>query len=164
MSTAKFKFILEKSEGWGWRVWLSDGVQEVTIDAGFKEDVWMLVHPIYMMFWGIDDGWCSWMQEPGEYRWLFSRQGETLMIQILWFKEYTNHLDNSCGKTVFRMECDLLAFAKRLCQQLNQLSYQENPDAVLPESTLKLLAAIKTYEQDRCEQHQKVMFKKGRLR
>jgi hypothetical protein len=64
-----------------------------------------------------------------------------------------SHLDNSFGETVVKIECNLLVFAKRLCQQLSQLSYQENPVVALPESTLKLQAAIKAYEQDKRERN-----------
>ena len=168
MPDTKFKLILQKSDIMGWDVWLSDGVQEATINACFEYDLWSLALPVHLLLLGTSDSWCSWMQEPGEYRWLFSRQDEKLTIHVLWFKQYLSHLDNNRGEAVVRMECDLLAFAKRLFQQLNQLSYHRDPSASLPqsilklqESNLKLRDAIKAYEQAKCEQPS-VAFKRGK--
>jgi hypothetical protein len=44
------------------------------------------------------------------------------------------------------MECDLLAFAKRLAHQLGQLEYQEGKPAVAQEEYQKLKDAITLFE------------------
>jgi hypothetical protein len=45
-----------------------------------------------------------------------------------------------------RIDCDLLAFAKRFAHQLGQLEYQEGKPAVAPEEYQKLHHAIKVFE------------------
>ena len=81
----------------------------------------------------------------GQYRWLFSRTEKQLQIHILWFTD-GRRWSNEKGKTVVRLECDLLAFAKRLTHQLSQLEYQKGKPAVAQEEYQKLKDAIRVFE------------------
>ena len=94
---------------------------------------------------GTSDARCSWWEEPGEYRWLFTRQGKQVLIHILWFKDVADWSDEK-GTTVLRMECDLLAFAKRFYHQLGQLNYLEGDLAVPPKDYQNLKEAIAEFE------------------
>lgn len=152
MSAMKFDFSLHKPDPRGWVATLSDGVQEAIITASDipSEPLLPLLWAVRLLLLGTSDTRCSWWEEPGEYRWLFSRQDEKVRIHILWFKDIAGWSDEK-GKTVLRMECDLLAFAKRLLQQLNQLSYQEKRPAVPPQDSQRFQEAITAFEQAKPE-------------
>ncbi|GHO75750.1 hypothetical protein KSD_35210 [Ktedonobacter sp. SOSP1-85] len=155
MSAKKFKFTFGIDDLLGVAT-LSDGIQEATIPASFEGDLWTLIFPVRILLWGANESRCSWRGDPGEYRWLFLRQDDKLFIHVLWFKEYLSRSDEQ-GETVLQIECDLLTFAKRFSQQLNQLDYQENPSAPLPEVNKDLQASIKAYEQTKREQQRNVL-------
>lgn len=148
MSATKFAFSLQKPHPREWVAVLSDGVQEAIITASDipSEPLLPLLWAGRLLLLETSDARCSWWEEPGEYRWLFSRQDEKLFIHILWFKNIAGWSDEK-GKTVLHMECDLLSFAKRLSHQLNQLSYQENRPAVPPQDYQRFQEALSAYEQ-----------------
>jgi hypothetical protein len=75
----------------------------------------------------------------------FHAKMKKILIHILWFKDIAGWSDEK-GETVLRMECDLLTFAKRLSQQLNQLSYQEKSSAVPPQDYQHFQEAITAFE------------------
>ena len=79
--------------------------------------------------------------EPGDSHWLISRTEEQHQIHILWFADGRRWSDEE-KKTVVRMEGNLLAFAKRLAQQLGQLEYQKGKPAIAGEEYQKLKDAI----------------------
>lgn len=117
--------------GW-WKAVLGDGVQEATLIASYTPS-----HPLLSLLTVVrslllgttKEAKCSWWEEPGEYRWLFSLQNEQVQIHIVWFDGYSWQSDEQ-GKTILKIECNLLKFAKRLFHQLGQLSYQEKIPAV----------------------------------
>jgi len=49
--------------------------------------------------------WCSWGDEPGEYRWVLENHNSNLRIDILWFDDSWSHLSDDNGKVLFRTEC-----------------------------------------------------------
>lgn len=148
MSPTKFAFSLQKPDPRAWVAVLSDGIQEAIITASDipSEPLLPLLWAVRLLLLGTSDTRCSWWEEPGEYRWLLSRQDETLFIHILWFKDIAGWSDER-GKTVLRMQCSLLSFAKRLSQQLNQLSYQEKRPAVPPQDYQLFQETLSAYEQ-----------------
>lgn len=115
MPTPKLSFFLQNlHHGW-WVAVLSDGVQEATITASSipSEPLLPLLWAVRLLLLGASEAKCSWWEEPGEYRWLFSRQAEQILIHIVWFDSIADWSDEK-GKTVLQMESDLLTFAKRL--------------------------------------------------
>jgi hypothetical protein len=149
MSATSFAFSLHKPAPRGWVAMLSDGDQEAIVTASDipSEPLLPLLWAVRLLLLGTSDTRCSWWEEPGEYRWLFSRQDDKLSIHILWFKDTATNQSDEQGKTVLRMECDLLAFAKRLLQQLNQLSYHEKRPAVPPQDCQLFQETLSAYEQ-----------------
>lgn len=148
MPTTNFAFSLEKLHHERWVARISDGVQEAFITASSlpSEPLLPMLWAVRLLLLGASDARCSWWEEPGEYRWLFSRHDEQILIHVLWFKEIANWSDER-GETILRMECNLLQFAKRFSHQLNQLSYQEGVPAVPPEDYQKFQEALGAYEQ-----------------
>ncbi|HZT99097.1 MAG TPA: hypothetical protein VFA10_05525 [Ktedonobacteraceae bacterium] len=154
MSPAKFAFSLQDlHHGW-WQAVLSDGIQEVTITASYtpQEPLLPLLWAIRSLLLGADESTCIWWEEPGQYRWLFSRTEKQLHIYIVWFDEH-RRLSDRKGEAILRMECDLLAFAKRLAHQLGQLEYQEGKAAVPQEEYQKLKDAITVFEHADQDKH-----------
>src|SRR5260221_5075938 len=147
MSSTKLVFSLQDlHHGW-WQAVLSDGTQQATIMASSipEEPLLPLLWAVRLLLLGADESKCTWWEEPGQYRWLFSRTEKQIQIHILWFADGRRWSDEK-GKTVVRMECDLLAFAKRLAHQLGQLEYQEGKPAVAQEEYQKLKDAITLFE------------------
>lgn len=148
MSARKFSFSLQKLEHKDWIARLSDGVQEAIITASSipEKPLLPLLWAVRLLLLRASDARCTWWEEPGEYRWLFTRQDEQILIHIVWFKDIAGWSDEK-GKTVLRMECDLLAFAKRLFHQLGQLQHQEGDTSVPLKDYQSLQEAIREFEQ-----------------
>jgi hypothetical protein len=148
MSPKKLAFSLEDlHHGW-WQAILSDGAQQATITASSipEEPLLPLLWAVRLLLLGAEESKCTWWEEPGQYRWLFSRTEKQMQIHILWFTGGRVGLSDEKGKTVVRLEGDLLAFAKRLAHQLSQLEYQEGKPVVAHEEYQKLKDAITVFE------------------
>jgi len=95
----------------------------------------------------------SWYEEPEEHRWLFSRNNEQIQIHIVRFYGTPSNRSDEQGKTVLRLEGELLRFAKRLSHQLGQITYQEETksgDLAVPlKDYQNLQEAIVAFEQAR---------------
>ena len=147
MSSTKLVFSLQNlHHGW-WQAVLSDGTQRATITASSipEEPLLPLLWAVRLLLLGADESKCIWWEEPGQYRWLFSRTEKQIQIHIVWFADGRGWSDEK-GKTVVRLKCDLLAFAKRLAHQLSQLEYQEGKPVVTGEEYQKLKDAIRVFE------------------
>ena len=147
MSAMKLGFSLQKLPHERWVAVLSDGVQEAIITASSvpSKPLLPLLQAVRLLLLGVSESKCSWWNEPGEYRWLFTRRGEQVLIHIVWFKDVAKWADEK-GETVLQMECDLLTFAKRLFHQLGQLHYWEGDLAVSPKDCQNLQEAIVKFE------------------
>ncbi len=146
MSPVKLVFSLQDlHHGW-WQATFSDATQRVTITASSVTGgpLLRLLWAVRLLLLGASESKCVWLVEPGQYRWLFSRAKGQVHIHIVWFDDTRDWSDEK-GKTVLRMECDLLAFAKRLSHQLGQLEYQESGSAVPPQEYQKLKEAITAF-------------------
>src|SRR5690242_1096852 len=113
MFPTKLVFLLQDlHHGW-WKAILADGAYEATIIASDvpSEPLLPLLWAVRLLLLGAHEARCSWWAEPGEYRWLFSRQQEQIQIHIVWFNDISGRSDEK-GKTVMKTECDLLTFAK----------------------------------------------------
>lgn len=147
MSATKLDFSLQDlHHGW-WQAALSDGSQQATITASSVTGgpLLRLLWAVRLLLLGANESKCIWLEEPGQYRWLFSRAEKQIQIQIIWFDD-TGDWSDEKGKTVLHMECDLLPFAKRFSHQLGQLEYQEGNPAVPPQEYQKLKEAITAFE------------------
>jgi hypothetical protein len=147
MSPTQLAFSLQDlHHGW-WQAVLSDGAQQATITASSITGgpLLGLLWAVRLLLLGANESKCIWLVEPGQYRWLFVRTEKQIQIHIVWFDDVHGWSDEK-GETVLRMECDLLAFAKRLSHQLGQLAYQEGDPAVAPQEYQKLKEAITAFE------------------
>lgn len=44
---------------------------------------------------------CRWLEEPGEFRWVFDRLGPDMRLCVLWFRETLSELPDDAGQLVF---------------------------------------------------------------
>jgi hypothetical protein len=156
----KLIFSLQKlHHGWRQAV-LSDSIHEVTLRASSvpSEPFLPLLWAVRLLLLGANESKCIWWEETGQYRWLFSRRDEQIHIHIIWFDDTRDWSDDR-GKIILRMECSLLAFAKRFSHQLGQLEYQEKTPVVAPQEHQILKEAITVLEyvkpKKRIQRHRK---------
>ncbi|GCE20918.1 hypothetical protein [Dictyobacter kobayashii] len=147
MSAGKLVFTLQKLYKDSWVAVLGDGIEKAIITASSipSPPLEPLLWAVRLLLLGASDAKCSWWNEPGEYRWLFVRQREQVLIHIVWFRDIADWSDEK-GKTVLRMECDLLSFAKRLFHQLGQLQYRDGDLTIPLDEHQKLQKAIQAFE------------------
>lgn len=63
----------------------------------------------------------SFDEEPGEYRWLLEREGDSLIVQILAFDELWGHKPDQAGRLLFRAQVKPLDFCLAVKQVADQL-------------------------------------------
>jgi hypothetical protein len=99
---------------------LTSPEQEIFVSATPLSDAPAeLARAILLLLEGSSEARCSWQEEPGEYRWLFTRQGGAVRLTLLGFLDPFSRLDDSHGECLFQGECDLRWFASRLQQQFH---------------------------------------------
>ena len=109
--------------GKGWiETSLSDNMNHLTLTTSYLSDsVTDLLWIVLSLLKGAEEGRCVWQQEPGEYRWLFSRQDEKIEIRILRFQETFSRQSDEQGECLLVLTCSLLKFATKIHKQLHQL-------------------------------------------
>jgi hypothetical protein len=150
MYPTKLVFSLQDlHHGW-WQAVLSDGTQQATIRASYitGAPLLLLLWAVRLLLLGANESKCIWLVEPGQYRWLFVCTEKQVQIHIVWFDDTSDWSDEK-GETVLRMECNLLAFAKRFSHQLGQLEHQGDDPGVSPQEYQKLKEAIMIFEHAR---------------
>lgn len=109
--------------GKGWiEATLFDGMNQQRFLASYLSDaIGDLLKVVISLLEGARRGTCLWEQEPGEYRWLFTRQNEQIQIRIVSFgRTFSRHFDEE-GECVLTVQCSLLKFATKFSKQLEQL-------------------------------------------
>src|SRR5690349_4440222 len=75
--------------GLGWaEARISDGRSDATFTASYLEHaLGDLLEAVGILLEGADEARCSWMEEPGEYRWVFRREGSAVQLRVLGFAD-----------------------------------------------------------------------------
>lgn len=89
--------------GAGWSTAsISDGHATATLTASYLEDaLGDLLEAVGVLLEGSTDARCSWEEEPGEYRWIFSRRGGDVRLQVLGFEDLYSMKPDAAGYTIF---------------------------------------------------------------
>lgn len=61
---------------------------------------------------------CSWQEEPGEFRWIMQRFGESIRLQIRMFDDKASRRYNAEGELLFETQCSLLRMATQVQSQM----------------------------------------------
>ena len=67
---------------------------------------------------------CIWQEEPGEYRWVLRREGNTIRIQILWFESTYSNQDDMQGQVIFAGQDELIPFGESLIAAISKYSIE----------------------------------------
>lgn len=116
--------------GKGWsEAEIKDGESRATLTASYLSDaLGDLVRAILGLLGTADKTTCSWAEEPGEYRWIFKKQGDSLFIKIVWFDVLWTNKPDEEGTSVFSSSCKLRRFSVQLKNQLEKLLDQYGLD------------------------------------
>jgi len=95
--------------GTGWAAaHITHGDQTVEITASYLSDaLGDLLLAVWTLTEGETDARYSWDEEPGEYRWLFHRDGDSVDMHVLEFGELWGGRPDEHGRTVFRAHVPL---------------------------------------------------------
>lgn len=97
--------------GWG-EATLSAGDVRVVLPSSYLCDVLDdLLQALRALLEGASEARCSWELEPGEYRWLFSRDGDAMSLRILAFSDSWPIQADEDGEVLFRVVGPLAALA-----------------------------------------------------
>ena len=80
-----------------------------------------LTEAVSLLLNGAERAEARWQDEPGEYRWLFERDGERVTVRILRFRDTHSRKLNADGKLLFRTTCRLAELAGQVMSQLDRL-------------------------------------------
>jgi hypothetical protein len=84
-----------------------------------------------MRLFTTDSAECVWQEEPGEVKWIVSRNGDSVQLRVEWWNEVRTHRDHNgwqlndwqfvLDKVMFSGEAKFLDFAKQVDQELQRL-------------------------------------------
>jgi hypothetical protein len=99
--------------GLGWaEATLSTGEQRVIIPASYLTDVLSeLLSAVRTLLEGAPDARCCWDLEPGEYRWLFTRNNDQASLRVLSFPGTWQCPPDEDGAVVFGFRGPLIELA-----------------------------------------------------
>jgi len=102
---------------------VSDGTQEVTLVASYCSDALSdLLNVILALLEGANEGVCAWMQEPGEFHWLFKRKEEKVLLRLVWFDDNLyDGFPKEAGRILLLTERDLNIIATEFYDALSHL-------------------------------------------
>src|SRR5664279_1329088 len=102
--------------GTGWsEARLADDRGSATITASYLSDaLGELLEAVGLLLEGAPAARCSWDEEPGEYRWIFDRDEETVRLRVLGFRGLWGNEPDERGSTVFETVQTLRALASAI--------------------------------------------------
>jgi hypothetical protein len=100
--------------GVGWaEATIADETSSATLTASYLGDaLGDLLSALGALLGGADTARCSWWEEPGEYRWVFDRDQETVRLRILSFDDTWSHEPDKAGTVVFETRQALEALSR----------------------------------------------------
>lgn len=95
--------------GTGWaEARVGDGDRSVALSVSYLSDaLGELLLAIACLQEGAEEAQCFWEEEPGEYRWLFRREDDAVVVTIIAFEDCWPHLPNEAGEVVFTTKASL---------------------------------------------------------
>ncbi len=90
---------------------LAHGADEVELSASYLSDaLGDLIEAVALVVEGVPSTQCSWLEEPGEFRWRFLRSDGDVLVEILWMDDW-DKLDHA-GQLVFSARVPVLCLGR----------------------------------------------------
>ncbi|MEM6990090.1 MAG: hypothetical protein AAF721_06325 [Myxococcota bacterium] len=97
------------ASGWGLCVLAAPG-QATTVSCSYLEDALGDLVDLARAALDSGEGRCSFVEEPGEYRWIFGSLG----LRVLWFPEQYGTRPDREGESLFEVACTCLELARAI--------------------------------------------------
>lgn len=73
-----------------------------------------MIEAVALTIEGTPESRCFWAEEPGEYRWIFRRNGDVATLEILAFDDLRDGQPDDAGRIIFRTEQDPLRVGRAI--------------------------------------------------
>ncbi len=140
--------------GVGWaRASLGEGDSKVELTASYLGDaLGDLLEAIGVLLEGGTSARCSWEEEPGEYRWVFTRDGHNVRLVILALSDNFPPMPDEDGVEIYRTSEPLVDLARsvadaaqRVLDQYGEAEYLRRwVDAPFPTAHLQMIREMLT--------------------
>lgn len=119
--------------GTGWsEAWIADGDAAATVTASYLSDaLGNLLAAVVALLDGAAEARCSWDEEPGEFRWLFAREGGRVHLRILGFRELWGDEPDERGTVVFETRQDLRVLAAAVASAAERVLAEHGEEGYL---------------------------------
>lgn len=109
--------------GVGWAsATLGDGQTEIKIRASYLADaLGDLLEAVGTLLEGAASARCGWEEEPGEWRWIFSRRGDDVLLMILGLPDNFPPLPDEEGTEVLTVREPLESIATTISETAQQV-------------------------------------------
>ena len=115
-----FEFRLTGS-GWA-EAGIGDDANHANPTASYLSDaLGDLLRAVLRMIEGGEESRCSWEEEPGEFRWIFRRDGANVWLRLLEFDDLYGHRPDDAGRLVFETRQDVAALARAIALGASQV-------------------------------------------
>lgn len=116
--------------GWSEAV-VADEQGPATLAASYLSDaLFHLIEALALVVEGEAEARCSWKEEPGEFRWIFRREGEEITLRVFEFRNFQGPPPGDKGRLVFTttqpaagMGRVILSGCQRLLDDIGQDEY-----------------------------------------
>lgn len=126
MKGLQFEYLLT---GTGWAVGrIRDGTSSATITASYLSDALKsLVSAVAAIAEGALEARASWTEEPGEYRWVLIRHGDTAAVEIRRFDDWNDRPDEE-GDLVFASSQPVARLARAVLRAADEVLDRYGPE------------------------------------
>ena len=134
--------------GWGWaEAGIGDDVGHATVPASYIGDaLGDLLYAVWLCASGAPETRCSWLDEPGEYRWILRREADEVRLLILEFPDDHPPRPDGVGALLFETRQDWSAIARpialaasRILEKHGESGYLSEWGHPFPSATLALI-------------------------
>ena len=130
MSGAKLTFTYQQLKG-GAEATIGDGVNIVRMQVWNVTDALDdLLRCVVQLLKGYEAVWCVWEDDPGEHKWVFTRQHGAVTIHILRYPtSFSGYgAPEEWAETIFETTCPLLKFAGKVRIAVRLLDSEVGPE------------------------------------
>lgn len=144
MAEVAFEFGIE-AHGWIDGIFAIDG-QRAKVTASYLSDgPGELLTAVTKLTRTSETARVSWETEPGEYRWVFDRAGDTVRVRVLWFEQILEG-DDDGGDVLADGRCSLwdlvdaiATAARRVLAGCGEIQYRKSWEHRFPTTQLSVL-------------------------